>query len=37
MTYVDSKDVDPTYYRWCQRQILRDLKRDLLYVAEEPL
>lgn len=36
-TFVDEPNVDPSYYRWTQRQILRDLKRDLLYVAEEPL
>jgi actin-related protein len=37
VTPVDEPNVDPTYYRWCQKQILRDIKRDMLYVAEEPL
>ena len=34
---VDEPNVDPTYYTWSQKQILRELKCDLLYVAEEPL
>lgn len=36
-TLVEEKNVEPTYYRWCQKQILRDLKQELLYVSEEPM
>lgn len=37
VTPVDEPNVDPSYLVWSQKQILRELKRDLFYVAEEPL
>ena len=34
---VEVKDVDPTFHRYHQLQIVKDLKEEYLYVAEEPL
>ena len=34
---IESPNIDPSYYRWSQMQILNDIKEDILYVTEEPL
>ena len=34
---VQAGNVDPSYTKWCQGQILDDLKQQLFFVSEEPL
>lgn len=34
---VPTTNIDPTYTKWCQGQILDDLKQQLLFASEEPL
>ena len=36
-TSIEAPNVDPTYQRWSQMQIINELKEELLYVTEEPL
>lgn len=36
-TPVEVKNCDPGYYKYSQMQIIKDLKEEFLYVAEEPL
>jgi len=37
MIMKEEPNVDPSYFRWCQSEIIRQVKEDIMYVAEEPM
>lgn len=36
-TPVEVENCDPGYYKYSQLQIVKDIKEEFLFVAEEPL